>query len=199
MIREELTTIAPHSKILFDLGHSRDKGPISRSQIEAALATGLFSAIDLYGDELSAPASAFKEFFEIARSNGLRLKIHVGENQGPAAIREEIREVQPDAIQHGFRAAEDTELMAELADSGTPLNLTLASNIMTGVVDSYEDHPIRKLFDAGVRITLGSDDFGAFGRSISDEYHELYARKIFSSSELEKIRCFGLGFCATKN
>jgi len=110
----------------------------------------------------------------------------------PVYIRSELATARPDAPQHGFRAVKDPELLVMLADSGIRMNLTLASNIKTGLVAGYKEHPIRTLFDAGVKVTLNTDDYGAFGVPVIGEFHELYACKIFSAAELEQIRKNGL-------
>jgi adenosine deaminase len=73
-------------------------------------------------------------------------------------------------LSHGVRAIEDPALVAELAARGTVLEVCPTSNVALGVFGSYEEHPLRALVDAGVRVTLGSDDPPYFGATVAGEY-----------------------------
>ena len=86
----------------------------------------------------------------------------------------------------GFRAAEDADLVRLLADQKIALEVCLSSNVRTGVVPSYAAHPVRKLFDAGVPITLSTDDPTFFGATLAGEYAHLVGLG-FSNLELGEI------------
>jgi adenosine deaminase/aminodeoxyfutalosine deaminase len=90
-------------------------------------------------------------------------------------------------IGHGIAAVRDRELMRHLRAHDIPLEICLTSNLVTGVVKRLEDHPVRRLFDAGVPITLSTDDPAMFGCTLLGEYR-LAARHFgFSQPELRKI------------
>jgi adenosine deaminase/aminodeoxyfutalosine deaminase len=134
------------------------------------------------GDEVRGPALLFGEVYKFARSRGLRLTAHAGETAGPESIWAALR-IGAERIGHGIRAVEDPELLLHLRDSNVPLEVCLTSNLATGVVKRIEDHPVRRLFDAGVPITLNTDDPGIFGTSLAHEFQ--IARKTFGFSEGE--------------
>jgi adenosine deaminase len=168
-----------------------------REHVFEALETGIFDGIDIYDDELSGTLARFRELFDFCRKRNLRIKVHTGEAGAPDQIRADLADAAPDAIQHGVRAAEDPALMRSLADAGIPLHVCVASNIALRVCESVQRHPIRKLFDAGVKVTLNSDDYAIFGRSVSDDFKLLYQEKVFTAAELDTIRRTGLSQQAT--
>ncbi|HNY42965.1 MAG TPA: adenosine deaminase [Bryobacteraceae bacterium] len=127
------------------------------------------AAFGIGGDELAAPASAFRPVFDYARSHGLRLTPHAGETGAPASIRDAI-ECGADRIGHGIAAAADPGLMRLLVERDIPLEVCVSSNLATGVVASLDRHPLRILWDAGVPIVLNSDDPPMFHTTLLNEY-----------------------------
>jgi adenosine deaminase len=143
-------------------------------------------AFGIGGDELRGPAEGFYGVFDYARQNGLAVIPHAGETAGPESVWAAIKGGAK-RIGHGIRAAEDAELVAYLREYDVPLEICITSNVCTGAVSSLESHPVRRLFDAGVPITLNTDDPGMFGTTLSDEY-ALAARQFgFSEKELAGI------------
>ena len=126
-------------------------------------------AFGIGGDEKLGPAAAFRAIFDYAKSEGLRVVPHAGETGGAAAVREAI-ECGADRIGHGIAAAADPALMRLLRERDIPLEVCVSSNVRTGVVGSIEDHPLRKLWDAGVPIVLNSDDPPMFQTTLLGEY-----------------------------
>lgn len=126
--------------------------------------------IGLGGDERVFPARRFRRAFERARRSGLRTVAHAGEGSSPRAVREVIDHLRPERIGHGIGAAGDPRLMRDLAEAGTVLEVCPTSNLMTGAAKSLEKHPLRRLLDSGVRVTLGSDDRTIFGTTLRGEY-----------------------------
>jgi adenosine deaminase len=124
---------------------------------------------NLVGDEAAWPAPQFASAYEIAASSGLGCTVHAGEHAGPESVRGGL-ELPVTRISHGVRAIEDPALVTELAERGVVLEVCPSSNVALGLFPSYEDHPLGALRDAGVRVTLGSDDPPYFGCSIGSEY-----------------------------
>ncbi|MBV9196387.1 MAG: adenosine deaminase [Solirubrobacterales bacterium] len=138
------------------------------------------------GDEAGFPARDFAEPFRIAAGAGLGCTIHAGEWQGPDSVRAAL-ELPITRIAHGVRAAEDPGLVSELAARGTVLDCCPTSNVVLGVYPGYEQHPLPQLREAGVRVTLGSDDPPYFGATIEGEY-EVCARRLgFGEDDLREI------------
>jgi adenosine deaminase len=141
---------------------------------------------NLVGDEAAWSASLFARAYEIAAGSGLGCSVHAGEHDGPDSVRAAL-ELPIDRMSHGVRAIEDPELVAELAERGIVLEVCPSSNVATGVFPSYADHPLGALREAGVRVTLGSDDPPYFGCSIASEYAVARDYHGFEEEELVKV------------
>jgi adenosine deaminase len=123
----------------------------------------------LAGDEAGFPPGLFAEAFATAAAAGLGCTVHAGEWAGAQSVRDAL-ELPVTRLSHGVRAIEDPALVAELAARGTVLEVCPTSNVALGVFGSYEEHPLRALVEAGVRVTLGSDDPPYFGATVAGEY-----------------------------
>jgi aminodeoxyfutalosine deaminase len=134
------------------------------------------------GDEIGGPAKLFHEVFARARALGLRLTAHAGETDGPQSVWDAMA-IGAERIGHGIRAVEDPGLMRYLREHDIPLEVCITSNVITGAVPSLEVHPVRKLFDAGVPLTLNTDDPGIFDTTLSREFE--IARDVFGFSDVE--------------
>ena len=134
------------------------------------------------GDEIGGPALPLRDAFSYARDAGLRLTAHAGETAGPESIRAAL-EIGAERIGHGIRAVDDPDLMRRLREEQIPLEICITSNVKTGAVASLGAHPLRKLFDAGVPITLNTDDPGVFETNLAREFG--LARNVFGFSEAE--------------
>ena len=138
------------------------------------------------GDEAGFPAGDFAEPFEIAAGAGLGCTIHAGEWAGADSVRAAL-ELPITRIAHGVRAIEDVDLVYELEARGTVLECCPTGNVVLGVYASYEEHPLPRLYAAGVRVTLGSDDPPYFGATIEGEYEVCADRFGFGDDDLREI------------
>jgi adenosine deaminase len=121
------------------------------------------------GDEENYPPGAYAEAFELAAAAGLGCTVHAGEWAGPESVREGLG-LPVSRIGHGVRSIEDPALVEELAGLGTVLEVCPTRNVVLGIYPTYEEHPLPRLRDAGVQVTLGSDDPPYFGATIGGEY-----------------------------
>lgn len=144
-------------------------------------------SIGIGGDEVGGPAHWFDEVYRVARERGLRLTAHAGETAGPESVWAAL-EIGAERIGHGIRAIDDPVLVAHLRDRQIPLEVCITSNVMTGAVESLAEHPVRRLFDAGVPITLNTDDPGIFRTTLTREFEIAREYFGFSETELETVR-----------
>ncbi len=141
------------------------------------------AGIGIGGDERRAGPAQFREVYEHASTHGLRLTVHAGETVGPEGIWAALRELKPDRIGHGLHAIEDPELVRYMADKQIPIEVCITSNVKTGCCLALEEHPVRKLFDAGVPIVLNTDDPDMFHTDLISEYR--IVRDVFHFNEPE--------------
>lgn len=146
--------------------------PDSKTTIDLLLSPGApdnVIALGLGGPEAGWPPSLYVESFNRARAAGLLAIPHAGETDGAERVREALDVLHADRIGHGVRASEDAELLRRLAFEGTPLEVCVTSNVLLGVASDVETHPISVLRDAGVRITVNSDDPAYFSTTLTRE------------------------------
>ena len=148
------------------------------------------------GDEVRGPAAEFEQVFRTARGKGLRLTAHAGETDGPPSVWDAIR-IGAERIGHGIRAVEDPALLRHLRDHAIPLEICITSNVATGAVRALKDHPVRRLFEAGVPLTLNTDDPGIFDTTLAREF--ALARDVFGfqPAELDVVaaNAYRFAFC----
>jgi aminodeoxyfutalosine deaminase len=142
--------------------------------------------IGLGGDERRAGSAPFRELYAEARRAGLRLTNHAGETTGPGAIWEALA-IGSERIGHALSAIQDVELVRELQSRWIPLELNPTSNVRTGVCPSFAAHPLRQYFDAGLLVTLNSDDPAFFGSDVANEYLLAHTEQGFSRDELRQL------------
>ncbi len=130
----------------------------------------LVTGFNLAGEERMHRVADFTRAFDIARDAGLGITIHAGELSGAFSVRDALDHVRPSRISHGVRAIEDAALVKRLADEGVVLEVCPGSNVALGVFADFQSHPLRALHEAGVRVTLNSDDPPFFHTSLAREY-----------------------------
>jgi aminodeoxyfutalosine deaminase len=142
--------------------------------------------IGLGGDERRAGSAPFRKLYERARREGLRLTNHAGETTGPEGIWEALS-IGSERIGHALSAINDPKLMEEFKLRGTVLELNPTSNMRTGVCASFAAHPLRQYFDAGLLVTLNSDDPAFFGSDCANEYLLAHLQQGFTREELRRL------------
>jgi len=124
----------------------------------------------LGGPEQGVPRAQFEPHFTRARAEGLHSVPHAGETTGPQTVWDALRLLGAERIGHGTSSAQDPALLAHLAETGIPLEVCPSSNLATRAVASLEEHPLRAFVEAGLTVTINSDDPPMFGTSLNREY-----------------------------
>jgi len=124
----------------------------------------------LGGPELGVPRAQFAPHFDAARAAGLHSVPHAGETTGPGTVWDSLTMLGAERIGHGTSSAQDPALLAHLVEHEITLEVCPSSNVATGAVGRLEDHPIRLFHEAGVQVTINSDDPPMFGTTLNREY-----------------------------
>jgi adenosine deaminase len=156
------------------------------------LELGTFKTLDLSGDEGAQPIDVFEPIYRKAKAAGLRLKAHVGEWGTADDVWRAVDLLELDEVQHGIAASTSPQVMGALANAGVRLNVCPTSNVKLGRVRHLREHPIRALFDAGVAVTVATDDPLIFGCTLSGEFLGLYQAGLMTAQELDIIRLAAL-------
>jgi adenosine deaminase len=143
---------------------------VAWASLEAAEGVEEVVALGLGGREDGNPPERFEEVFAEARRRGLHSAPHAGEDAGPESVRGALDALKAERIQHGVRAAADASLVSNLAERRIPLAVCPTSNLRLGVVSSLDKHPLRLLWDAGVLVSVNTDDPGFFDCDLLGEY-----------------------------
>ncbi len=134
------------------------------------LAPSSLVGFGLGGPEVGVPRPPFKPAFEAARAHGLHSVPHAGETTGPETVWDALRDLGAERIGHGTSSVQDPALLAHLVEHRVPLEVCPTSNIATGAVASLAEHPVRRMWEEGVEVTINSDDPPMFGTWLNREY-----------------------------
>ena len=146
---------------------------------------------DLAGGEQGHPASRHAGAFDYARTHDLACTCHAGEGDGAASIREAIHTCGAHRVGHGTRLYEDRALMDFVTDRRIPIEICITSNVQTRVTSSYDAHPVRRYFDAGMHVVLNTDNRLMSGTTLTDEYLHAAHQLRFTLPELGRIAMNG--------
>ncbi len=142
---------------------------------------------DLAGKEKRHPPRLFADFFHQVKQLGFPVTIHAGEFSGPENIKEAIEVIAADRIGHGLSAVRSPELMSTLREKKIPLELCPTSNILTSAVQSISSHPVRTLYDAGIVVTVNTDDPSVCNTTLSKEFTILVQHFGFSKQDIHAV------------
>jgi adenosine deaminase len=176
------------------LDHSRRR-PVERAWATLRLAESYASegvvAVGLAGDEAHS-GDPFVEVFRAARAAGLHVVHHAGEAAGPASIRQAIVEGSAERLGHGIRVLDDDRLVAEVVALGIPLEVCPHSNVLLGLVSSLAEHPLPRLLDAGLSVTVNTDIPAMTGAGLSEEYRLLRDTFGYSDAAIAAVASAGV-------
>jgi adenosine deaminase len=170
--------------LIVGIRHFGPESVVRAAEYAARKPHPLITGFNLAGEERMHRVADFSRAFDIARDAGLGITIHAGELSGAFSVRDALDHVRPSRISHGVRAIEDPGLVRRLADEGVVLEVCPGSNVALGVFADFASHPLRALWQAGVRVTLNSDDPPFFHTSLAREYAVAATEMGFSRAEL---------------
>jgi len=148
-----------------------------------------FLALDLADNEEGFDPKPFAPLFTKARNAGLRITIHSGEANSPVAaqwVKDSIEILGAERIGHGIQIIKDVNILNFVREKRIPLEVCPVSNWLTQAFKTYEEHPIRALINAGIQVTINSDDPGIFATQLSDDYEVLHRVHGFTAAEFDK-------------
>lgn len=144
-------------------------------------------AVDLHGDELGFPPGPFEPAFELAGELGFHLRAHAGEAAGTESVWDAIDVLGVERIAHGTRALEDPLLIERLQRGDIMLEMCPTSNVRTAAVPDLRSHPIRRFYELGIPVTVGSDDPLPFFTDVEREYRLLVDELGFARDALRAM------------
>lgn len=193
MISEEKERVAYRLKVCVEAGLDKEIDPQKLlALLQESLRHNVFASIDLYGKGKFSPIENYIEIYKLAHTHNLKLKAHVGETGSAEDIKKAIQKLDLQAIQHGISAVHNKEVIKLLIKKNISLNICPSSNVALSIVKNIATHPIKRLFNEGVSVTVNSDDFSIFGKSVSEELLSLYKNELFSEKEIVEIINNGL-------
>jgi adenosine deaminase len=148
--------------------------------------------IDLADSERDFPLGEFVRPVRKAREAGLKVTIHTGEDTPASFVRETIELADPDRIGHGIHAIEDMAVVELIKERGITLEVNPWSNYLTNSVRTVEEHPLKKLFDLGVKVTINSDDPEVLETNVNNEYrvaHEILGMSLEDIATCNRYAC----------
>jgi adenosine deaminase len=166
--------------------HKHERTPAA--VVDMVLSAPGLDGLSLHGDEATQHTDAFVDAFVEARRRGLQTKAHAGELMGPASVATALDLLGVTRIEHGVRAAEDDALVERLAAEAVTLDVCPWSNVRLRVVKSLAAHPIRRLHERGVRLTINTDDPTVFGRTLTQEIVSLVDDLGFSPVDAARLQ-----------
>lgn len=146
---------------------------------------------DLAGPESGYPPADHAAAFDLAAGAGLSITVHAGEAFGPASIRQAIQECHADRIGHGVRLFEDQALEELVRDRRIPLEVCYTSNLQTRATRAAGEHPVRRYYDAGLVVTINTDNRLMSRTTVTDELWRVHRTHDFSWAELHDLTLMG--------
>ncbi len=160
--------------ILCTLRHFSAKQSMHTAKLVERFKGTLVAALDIAGDEAGFPLDAHIPAFQFAAQNGIPRTAHAGESRGAESVWETLRELGPSRIGHGVHSIEDPALIEHLRKEHVHLEVCPTSNFRTNAVDTYAEHPIDRLYEAGLPLSVNTDGRTLCNITLVQEYEKLY-------------------------
>ena len=173
--------------ILCTLRHFTQEQSMQTAQLVERFHGTRVVGLDIAGDEAAFALAPHKAAYDYARERGAFLTAHAGEAAGPASVWETLRELAPSRIGHGVRSAEDGRLVPLLKERGVHLEVCATSNVQTNICDTLKDHPVDRLYRAGVSLSINTDSRTMTGTDLGREYQGL--KQAFGWGQSEFLAC----------
>jgi adenosine deaminase len=167
----------------------RDQGPDAALHLlrQALPFREHFIGVGLDSAEVGWPPGLFAEVYDVAAAEGLHRVAHAGEEGGPEYVREALDVLGVERIDHGNRALEDPDLVARLRDEQVPLTVCPLSNVALKGVSRIEEHPLPRMLELGLLVTVNSDDPAYFGGYVDDNVAALRASLGMTDGDLAQL------------
>ncbi len=128
---------------------------------------------DIAGDEAGYPLAPHIPAFQWVKEHGIPITAHAGEARGPGSIRETLKHLSPDRLGHGIRCIEDPALMEQIRDEEIMLEVCPTCNIQTDIYPDYNSHPVNRLLESGIKLSINTDARTITNITLTEEYQKL--------------------------
>jgi adenosine deaminase len=173
--------------ILCTLRHFSAEQSMHTAKLVERFKGTLVAALDIAGDETAYPLDAHIPAFQFAAQNGILRTAHAGESGGAESVWETLRELGPSRIGHGVHSIEDPTLIEHLRKEHIHLEVCPTSNFRTNAVDTYADHPIDRLYEAGLSLSVNTDGRTLCNITLVQEYEKLH--HVFGWDKTHFLQC----------
>ncbi len=167
--------------------YTRDQSMTTIKLVESTIGKSRVIGFDIAADEAGFPLDNHIEAFEYAADKGIPCTAHAGEAKGPESVWDTLKNLKPQRIGHGVRSIEDADLVRHLSKEKIHLEVCVTSNLYTNMYESYEQHPVDKLYRAGVSLSINTDGRGVNETDLTNEYQKL--TESFSWDDLRFLIC----------
>ncbi len=173
--------------ILCTLRHFSAEQSMQTAKLVERFKGTLVVALDIAGDEAGYPLDAHIPAFQFAAQNGISCTAHAGESRGAESVWETLRELRPTRIGHGVHSIEDTALIEHLRKEHIHLEVCPTSNFRTNAVDTYAEHPVDRLYEAGLSLSVNTDGRTLCNITLVQEYEKLH--HVFGWDKTSFLQC----------
>ena len=177
--------------IICGIRHISPESSLVLAQLALEYKSAGVVGFDLAGAEEHFPAKKHREAFYLILNNNINCTVHAGEAFGPASIAQAVHYCGAHRIGHGTRLREDPDLMDYVNDHRIPLEMCLSSNVQTGAVESFADHPVKYYLNAGLRVTLNTDNRLMSDTNLTQEIRLGIQHCGLSLHDVEEILIYG--------
>ena len=172
--------------ILCTLRHFTEAQSLETVKLVEAYIDHEVVGFDIAADEAGFPVDNHIKAFHFANERGIPCTAHAGESRGPDSIWETLEHFRPSRIGHGVRSVEDDGLIEHLKANDIHLEVCPSSNVQTNVYDKISDHPVNKIYDAGVSLSINTDAMSISGTTLSKEYKMLEEQFNWQMAQIRK-------------